>query len=66
MKKPRHIPDVNHGCVKTLCGRSAFGVRCIDMGRNCIDDAECKACQRVDDARTLKAYKQEQQDSGES
>lgn len=58
-KTTRHIPDAQRDGAKTLCGRSVFDVRCIDLSRDCIDDAECKACQRVDDARTLKAYQRE-------
>lgn len=60
MKNPRHIPDAHRGGVKTFCGRRVEQVRCIDLRRDCIEDAECKACQRSDDARQAKQYQAEQ------
>jgi hypothetical protein len=30
--------------------------RCIDLQRDCIEDAECKACQRSDDRRVAERY----------
>ena len=60
----RHIPDENQP-TRTYCGRDTerAGVICIDRLRECIDDAECKSCQRSDDRRTREAYTTESEKS---
>ena len=57
----RHIPDhskrcPNPGRMFTFCGRLMSSSRCIDLQRDCIDDAECLACQRSDDRRTGESH----------
>lgn len=52
----RHIPD---GKGRTYCGRDAAKVACIDLQRDCVDEAECKACQRSDDRRVVQNYRAE-------
>ena len=60
----RHIPDPNRdggpGMAWTYCGRLLKLERCIDRVADLIDSAECKACQRSDDRRTLEIHRQEQ------
>jgi hypothetical protein len=61
-KRIRHIPDVARPRY-TYCGRlwkTPLGqlLNVIDIARDCIDDAECRACQRSDDRRTREEYKQ--------
>lgn len=68
----RHIPDElrtarEHGTMqaslgyfRTYCGRWMPHDRCINRRRDCIEDAECKACQRSDDRRVADAYQAEQ------
>jgi hypothetical protein len=72
VKHIRHIPDAAR-LGYTYCGRvwSAGAARAspivdrarlpvIDLARDCIDDAECKACQRSDDRRTRETHRREQ------
>jgi hypothetical protein len=66
VKRIRHIPDAARPG-RTYCGRQWDGsawsppwrLPIIDIARDCIDDAECKACQRSDDRRTREAYARE-------
>jgi hypothetical protein len=53
----RHIPGPNG---RTYCGRAIPSVNCIDIRHDCVDDAECKACQRSDDRRVRESYQREQ------
>jgi hypothetical protein len=56
----RHIPNpvrTATGRLKTYCGLNAERVVCIDVRRDCIEDAECRTCQRSDDRRTREAYR---------
>jgi hypothetical protein len=60
----RHIPDIPRsrtpfmipGFTWTYCGRKLLQSRCIDLRTTCVEDAECRACQRVDDARSAREY----------
>jgi hypothetical protein len=54
----RHIPGKNG---RTYCGRDISKVNCIDLKHDCIEDAECKSCQRSDDRRVIEDYNQLQQ-----
>lgn len=57
-ERPRHIPDfVRPGF--TFCGRAVVGLRLLDVQREWIDDAECRACQRSDDRRTRELSREE-------
>lgn len=49
----KHIPATakEHHCAWTYCGRRVLWTRCIDPGRDCIEEATCKACHRSDDRR---------------
>jgi hypothetical protein len=64
----RHIPGANG---KTFCGLRVESVTCIDPVRDCIEDAECRRCQRSDDRRTREQfvqsdeYKRQIEESGE-
>ena len=64
MTRIRHIPDVSR-IGWTYCGRGwltfdgTVRLPIIDLARDCIDDAECKACQRSDDRRTREAFNAE-------
>lgn len=55
-----HIPD--HATGRTYCGRLFRDadrppvVWVIDTARDCLDDAACTRCQRVDDRRQADAY----------
>jgi hypothetical protein len=51
-----HIPSSNG---HTFCGRVSTSVRCIDIQRDCIEDASCKSCQRSDDRRTRELHIEE-------
>ena len=63
--RPRHIPDAARPGY-TYCGRTWIQrlgppvqvLPVIDLARDCIEDAECKACQRSDDRRTREEYRQ--------
>lgn len=55
----RHIPTGTNTAIvgtdvfcRTYCGRVVPVARCINLQRDCIEDAECRACQRSDDRRT--------------
>ena len=56
-----HIPRAATiaGVRRTMCGRLATAVACIDIARDCIDDATCNACHRSDDAWCLAVYRAE-------
>ena len=65
--RPRHIPDVARPGY-TYCGRpvEASGAKSgvqrralalISLQSDCIEDAECKACQRSDNRRTREEYR---------
>lgn len=55
----RHIPDAATG--RTYCGRPIASVRhLISIEHDCIEDAECKVCQRSDDRRTIENHRREQ------
>jgi hypothetical protein len=57
--KPRHIPDRTFPGF-TYCGRLiSVTTRVIDLERDCIEDAECKSCERSDDRRTREMYQQQ-------
>jgi hypothetical protein len=67
MKRIRHIPDVarpgytycgRYWRTQPLSGPPHIFLPVIDLARDCIDDAECKACQRSDDRRTREEYRQ--------
>lgn len=51
-----HIP-LGPGNTRTYCGKDATKVACIDLVRDCIDDATCKTCGRSDDRRTADEYR---------
>lgn len=55
-KRVRHIP----AGLRTYCGRLTASVVCIDLRRDSIEDAECKACQRSDDRRVREYHRTEQ------
>jgi hypothetical protein len=72
----RHIPDAARPGY-TYCGQqwralwnpgnatipvSEYTLAIIDIARDCIEDAECRACQRSDDRRTREAYQREVHD----
>lgn len=55
----RHIPTrvaFHPGYRWTYCGRCVRVERCIDLRRDLIESAECKACQRSDDRRVREDY----------
>lgn len=58
--RPRHIPDVARPGY-TYCGRvwdaQGLELRIISLQSDCIEDAECRACQRSDDRRTREEYR---------
>jgi len=62
----RHIPDLALPGY-TYCGQQWHDIlpphtvrlAIIDIERDCIEDAECKACQRSDDRRTREAFQAE-------
>ncbi len=62
--RPRttHIPTP---LGRTYCGRvilragGATPLACIDLARDCIEDATCKVCQRSDDRRVIAEHKRE-------
>lgn len=61
----RHIPvrrPLGNTTIKTYCGRVVSVTRCIDLDRDCIEDAECKSCQRSDDRRVIEEYRLETKD----
>ena len=49
-----HIPKPDG---RTYCGKLAANVACINLAKDAIDDATCKACGRGDDRRTREEYK---------
>ncbi len=51
--------------VKTFCGRTVPAERCIPQSA-CVDEATCKACQRVDDARQVRNYAAECKAAGKA
>ena len=63
MRVIRHIPAHASkdplGRLLTYCGRDVPAERCIDVRHDCIEDAECKTCQRSDDRRTIEAHRRE-------
>jgi hypothetical protein len=68
-----HLPD---GADRTLCGKSRqqISVRGVAYWRTrvlpvisrnqCVDEATCKACHRVDDARCVKNHRRECREAG--
>lgn len=56
----RHIPADTATTYhrRALCGRWLRPDRFIDLATTALDEAECKACQRVDDAQQIREYKE--------
>lgn len=72
MTQCKHIPDGRElsedrapqgseptGRVRTYCGRVVALHRCINIDRDCIEDATCRACHRSDDRRVREDYQRE-------
>lgn len=54
-----HLRDQGERGGVTYCGRSVFRVALINMNTVSVDQATCKRCQSVDDARVLAEYARE-------
>jgi hypothetical protein len=50
----RHIPSLEG---RTYCGRDVGACAVINTRTDCVEDAECRSCQRSDDRRTREAYR---------
>jgi hypothetical protein len=52
-KRATHIPRPDG---RTYCGKKVVEVDCINLAKDAIDDATCRACHRSDDRQTREEY----------